>query len=196
MGYTAEHSARTRSRVIDAAGRLFRRHGFHGVGIDDIMAEASLTRGGFYAHFRSKEDLFVQVLTVELEFTTRLRDAREETPKNPRGAALERVAYYLAPENLKRVGAACTMAANISDLGRTSHTARAAFTNAFADLVAEFREVVAPRKQDRDQRAHAAIATCVGAIALARALTNKDIAAAVLESSSTAVMRELGYRTK
>ena len=196
MGYTQEHTRRTRARIIEAAGRLFRRHGFHGVGIDDLMAEAGLTRGGFYAHFRSKEDLFVSVLAEELEFTTRLRGARAESSKNPRRAAAQRVAYYLAPENLARVGAACTMAANISDLGRTSHRARSAFTQSFGGLVEEFRDIVAPQRPDREARALAAIATCVGAITLARALTDRAAAISVLESSENAVMRELGFRVR
>ena len=58
MGYSSDHKDRTRERVVTAAGRLFRRYGYNGVGIDEIMAAAGLTRGGFYAHLKSKRDRF------------------------------------------------------------------------------------------------------------------------------------------
>ena len=195
MGYTPEHTARTRRRILDAAARLFRRHGFQGVGIDEIMAEAGLTRGGFYAHFRSKEDLLVRVLAEELEFATRLRDARQANGAKGRQAALERVAYYLEPDNLRRIGSACTMAANVSDLGRASYQARRGFTRAFDALIDEFREIVAPRCRDRESRALAAVATCAGAIALARAVTDRQLTDEILTASKRSVLRTLGYTT-
>ncbi len=195
MGYSAEHTARTRARILEAAGRLFRRHGFQDACIEDIMADAGLTRGGFYAHFRSKEDLFVNVLAEELEFTMRLRQARDRANGSPRQEALARVRYYLAPDNLRRVGAACTMAANISDIGRTSVAARRAFAASFAALEKEFCEIVARRRcEDRSERALAAIAACVGAIALARAVADSAKSAQILRASEKAVMRELGFR--
>ena len=61
MPYTAAHKARTRSRIVESARRLFNRHGFEQVTIDQIMAHAGLTRGGFYNHFGSKDNLIVAV---------------------------------------------------------------------------------------------------------------------------------------
>lgn len=192
MGYSKAHTERVRRRILDSAGRLFRRHGFHGAAIDDIMADAGLTRGGFYAHFKSKEDLLTRVVEDELEFATRLREAREEDPDDV-GAALKRIEYYLAPGNLKRVGAACTLAANASDLGRSSRSARKAFTRSFHGLVEEFRAIVAIDAEAPDERALAAVCTCVGALAMARAVTDPALAERLLASSRSAVLRELGY---
>lgn len=193
MGYSREHTEQVRQRILESAGRLFRRHGFHGASIDDIMADAGLTRGGFYAHFKSKEDLLTHVVEEELEFAARLRDVREGDEEDPLTAALNRIEYYLAPGNLKRVGAACTLAANASDLGRSTRAARKAFTRSFRGLVDEFHEVVAPDADRRDERALAAVCTCVGALSMARAVTDSDLAEDILHASRDAVLRELGH---
>ena len=58
MPYSSEHKEQTRSRIVDAARRLFNRHGFEQVSIDRVMSEAGLTRGGFYHHFASKDELY------------------------------------------------------------------------------------------------------------------------------------------
>ena len=192
MGYSKEHTQKVRQRILDSAGRLFRRHGFHGAAIDEIMADAGLTRGGFYAHFKSKEDLLARVVEGELEFAARLRQAREELPGDS-AAAVSRIEHYLAPGNLKRVGAACTLAANASDLGRSSRAARNAFTRSFQGLVDEFREIVAGDAPEPDGRALAAVCTCVGALAMARAVTDPNLAEGLLASSRDAVLRELGH---
>jgi DNA-binding transcriptional regulator YbjK len=57
MPYAPEHKAEIRTRILDSARRLFNRNGLAAVSIDEIMAGAGLTRGGFYSYFDSKEDL-------------------------------------------------------------------------------------------------------------------------------------------
>jgi AcrR family transcriptional regulator len=58
MPYRPEHAAQTRARIVEAARRLFNRRGFEQVTIDQIMAAAGLTRGAFYHHFHSKNELY------------------------------------------------------------------------------------------------------------------------------------------
>jgi AcrR family transcriptional regulator len=57
MPYAPEHKEQTRARIVECARRMFNRHGFEAVSIDQIMASAGLTRGGFYHHFANKEAL-------------------------------------------------------------------------------------------------------------------------------------------
>ncbi|BDW94463.1 hypothetical protein MACH10_01480 [Thalassospira tepidiphila] len=59
MPYAPTHKPKTRIRIVNAASALFKKHGFENVTIDQVMAAAGLTRGGFYAHFKNKEALFV-----------------------------------------------------------------------------------------------------------------------------------------
>lgn len=67
MPYAPDHKQKTRKRILRAASRLFKARGFDNVTIDQVMAEAGLTRGGFYAHFRNKEDLFVATVGTGLD---------------------------------------------------------------------------------------------------------------------------------
>ena len=62
MPYTATHRTETKKKIIDSARRLFNRHGFESVSITQIMAGAGLTHGGFYSYFKSKSDLYAEVL--------------------------------------------------------------------------------------------------------------------------------------
>src|ERR1043166_7602020 len=84
MPYTSEHKARTRERIIHAARQLFNRHGFEAVSIDQIMARAKLTRGGFYHHFPSKDALYVEAVrsfTTCSPFAIRLARSRRPQPE-------------------------------------------------------------------------------------------------------------------
>src|SRR4029077_10604557 len=60
MKVTRKQAEKNRERVLDVAGRLFREKGFDGIGVDDLMKGAGLTHGGFYANFKSKEDLVAE----------------------------------------------------------------------------------------------------------------------------------------
>src|SRR5271156_2580855 len=62
MPYPAGHREGVRKKIVESARRLFNRGGFEGVSVDSIMADAGLTRGGFYNYFESKSDLYAEVL--------------------------------------------------------------------------------------------------------------------------------------
>ncbi|MCR9097689.1 MAG: TetR/AcrR family transcriptional regulator [bacterium] len=192
MGYSAEHTERTRRRIVEAAGRLFRRHGFAGAKIDEIMAEAELTRGGFYAHFDSKSDLFAAVMQDELEFTRQLRLAVE---RDPEGGAEEAIAYYLDPANRRKIARGCTVVSNAADLARANAATRKRFARSFDDLVVEFA-AIARGQSEEEQRARglAALSTCVGAVVLARALQGEDRIEELLESARSGALAALDGR--
>src|SRR5882724_458040 len=67
MRVSREKAAENREKIVDVAARLFREHGFDGVGVDTIMKQAGLTHGGFYGHFGSKDDLAAEAVTRALE---------------------------------------------------------------------------------------------------------------------------------
>src|SRR4029079_13150830 len=82
-----------RQKVIDVASRLFREHGFDGIGLKDLMKGAGLTHGAFYKQFASKEDLAAQASRRALESASRRWSAAiAAKPKDPLGAV---VAFYL-----------------------------------------------------------------------------------------------------
>ena len=103
MRYEKGHKDATRARIVDVASRQFRENGVAAAGLAGIMAEAGLTNGAFYAHFKSKEDLLRAVLADALgRRETTLRTASE------RGAGLEAtIRDYLSPRHRDDPGRKC-----------------------------------------------------------------------------------------
>ncbi len=190
MRYPPEHKERTRRRILREAARLFRRRGYHGVGIDGIMSAVGLTRGGFYGHFRSKAALFAEVLRGEHDFNRRMRARRSPDRAALTREAHEIVAGYLDPANRERVGRGCFLAALSPDVARAGGTARAAYAERLDELVGEFsRGLEDP--QPRDPRALASVALCVGGLVLSRAVGEPRFADAISRACRDAVREQL-----
>src|SRR5689334_23095616 len=99
MRYAPEHNEEARERILAAASRLFRTHGIAAVGLAKIMAEADLTVGTFYTHFKSKEDLVREALLRALQ----TRNA--ELEKALQAGDLEMaVRAYLSPKHCDAPG--------------------------------------------------------------------------------------------
>lgn len=185
MRYGPEHKGRTRERILREAGRLFRRHGYRGVGIDRIMAGAHLTRGGFYAHFSSKEALFAAVLDQGTDFVRRLREARDGgAPESVEGACAV-VSAYLDPSNREKVARGCSLATLTQDVPRTGPAAGAAYARRVRELAGELEAHLPadlPRRERRE-RALAAVTLCVGGIAVGRSVGDEKLAREVLRTA-------------
>ena len=156
MPQSATRKARTRAEIFDHAARLFRLRGYGGTNIDDIMLAAGLTRGAFYAHFTSKDDLFAEAIRAGHGLLAR---ARSDGPQ----AAVE---GYLAKDDLAANALACTLAALPGDVARAPLPARLAYANALYGLIGELGRSRG-RKLDADATVAAILA--VGAVSLARA---------------------------
>jgi AcrR family transcriptional regulator len=189
MGYTPEHKARTRERVVDAAARLFRRYGYNGVGIDDIMAAANLTRGGFYAHFESKQDLFAAALSQELELARQLR--RSADADRPRGTARALIDFYLDDANRARIARLCPLVSLSADVARCGADASAAYTATLRGLLEEIAERIPAAPADAQARALVAVALCVGGVVLAHAVSDDELAASLLHACRERAMSEV-----
>lgn len=190
MRYQPDYKAASRQKILDTAARLFRRHGYDGVGIDKIMGEAGMTRGGFYGHFRSKAALFEAVLAREADFVVRMKRRPGNTKHALATQAMAVVRGYLAPENRDRIAGGCTMASLSVDVARASKGSRAAFGEMYRELAAEFARGL-PRAKPDDPRALVSVALCVGGVILARAVGDPSLANAIAEACEQAVEREL-----
>jgi TetR/AcrR family transcriptional repressor of nem operon len=156
MPQNPARTARTRAEILDHAGRLFRLRGHAGTNIDDIMLAAGLTRGAFYAHFKSKDELFTEIVVAGTGLRTRLRGAEP-------AAALK---AYLDKSELAATGQGCILAALPSDISRAPLIARLAYANI---LYATIAELARTRKRRLDADATVAAILAVGAVTLARA---------------------------
>jgi AcrR family transcriptional regulator len=173
--------------VVEAAARLFRRYGYNGVGIDDIMAAAGMTRGGFYAHFRSKQELFAAALGEQSELARRLRSG-EGDAERPSGSARALIEFYFGAADRALVTSLCPLVSLSVDVARGDAQASAAYTETLRDLVGEIARRIPAPAEDARQRALAAVALCVGAAVLGHAVNDERLAA---ELSSTCRERAL-----
>lgn len=191
MGYSKEHVERTRLRILDQAGSLFRRFGYKGVGIDKIMNAADLTRGGFYAHFKSKAHLFRDVVGAQFNFTKQLETLKSTPPNEVGNRVLFAIRHYLAADKRDHIGAACTMAASAIDVASAGEETKAEFERRLDELLSQLKSL---SKEDGfnlcDKRARAVLALSVGGLVLARAC-NDVYAGELLDACYEEVERSL-----
>jgi TetR/AcrR family transcriptional repressor of nem operon len=175
MPQNPARTARTRAEILDHAGRLFRLRGYAGTNIDDIMLAAGLTRGAFYAHFKSKDDLFAEAVIAGTGLRQRLRGA------DP-AAVLK---AYLDKAELVASQPTCLLAALPSDIARAPLVARLAYSNL---LQAAIAEVAGAKRRKLDADATVAVILAVGAMALARASGDTRLSDWLLRCAHRAVV--------
>ena len=111
----------THERIVDAAARAIRRHGYAGVGVADVMKEAGLTHGGFYAHFESRDALLVEALArAGRDSARRRRACRGGAAGKGVSAFRSLVETYLADRHLASMDTGCPVAALGCDMPRQS----------------------------------------------------------------------------
>ncbi len=192
MPYPAGHRERVKSEIIDSARRLFNRYGFENVSVEQIMAGAGLTHGGFYSYFKSKSDLYVDVLDcffTNPEWKNCWEGVEVDLSATDVGAQIVRA--YLSRQHFEDVENSCPMVALPTDVARSDETARRAFQTVFQAMVSALRRGSAvPGRQGR-VTAQAIAALCVGGMVVARAMVDRA-AADELRDACSAVAVELG----
>ena len=124
MRYAPEHKEKTRTRILAAAGRVFRRLGYHAAGVDAVMAEAGLTAGGFYAHFDSKQALLAEAIEyVRAESCE--RRASWTGDRSGREWIEGFLGGYLSNGHRRRIENGCPLAALLSEVSRADDEAKA-----------------------------------------------------------------------
>ena len=179
MPYTQEHKSRTRARIVESARLLFNRHGFSGVSIDDIMAEAGLTRGGFYNHFSAKDELYAEVVAGVLACD----EAKRWSSRKPAGSAITRefIGAYLSQQHFDNRDNSCPLMALPSDVARGGEPVKRAYRQVLEYMVGNLEQGLSG-PQSR-QRALALAALCIGGMAVARAVDDKQTAHEIREAA-------------
>jgi TetR/AcrR family transcriptional regulator, transcriptional repressor for nem operon len=170
MPYTAEHKQRTRAKIVECARILFNRHGFDQVSIDDVMKEAGLTRGGFYSHFSSKDELYaaaVQSFTTCSPLGLRLASA-PGAPPPPLEVARIWIEMYLSDETLADVDRHCPLIALPSDVARAGLKPRASYTALVDNMRLVFRAALSASDANAERKALLLVSLCVGGMVIAR----------------------------
>jgi TetR/AcrR family transcriptional regulator, transcriptional repressor for nem operon len=117
MRYSQEHKAQNHDNILSVAARSFREHGGDSSGIGTVMKKVGLTKGGFYRHFESKDDLFVEA--VARAFDEMGRGMVEVSESAPEGQALRAmIEHYLSARHANSPGTGCVLSALGPELAR------------------------------------------------------------------------------
>jgi TetR/AcrR family transcriptional repressor of nem operon len=171
----------THDRIVRTAARAIRQRGFSGVGVAEVMKEAGLTHGGFYAHFSSRTALLAEASDrAGAEGVAALRQIALAAPPGRQLAAL--VDAYLSVEHLKAAEFGCPVAALACEMPRQDGEVRAAASARIQDFLALIQELTPGRSTARLQQAQAVLAGLVGTLVLARAVDDPQLSAAMLEA--------------
>ena len=188
MRYSKEHKQETHTRIVKKAAVLLREKGAHGVGVADLMKEAGLTHGGFYAHFDSREALVIEAFAYAMDRSTeRWRQIAAQTPPDKRLATI--VDSYLTTVHRDDPGHGCAVPALGAEIARESPKTRKAFAarlDQMLDMIAEQMPDV-PRKAARKQ-AMAMLATMAGTLLLARIAGNGELSDDILAAGREATL--------
>jgi TetR/AcrR family transcriptional repressor of nem operon len=178
----------THERIVDVAARAIRRRGFAGVGVADVMKEAGLTHGGFYAHFESRDALLVEALErAGRDSGAAVTRALERRAAKRVSAFRAFVDAYLADEHLTSLDTGCPVAALACDIPRQSDAVREASAARVRRLVAGVQSAL-----PNASRATASVVagTLVGTLQLARALGANADGRALLSAARRALVEQ------
>jgi TetR/AcrR family transcriptional repressor of nem operon len=173
----------THARIVEAAARAIRRSGYSGTGVADIMKDAGLTHGGFYAHFASREAMLAEAADrAGADGVSAV--ARVAAAAPPQQALQAMMRAYLSKAHVEAVETGCGVAALCSETPRQAPEVRRAATRRIKEMI----DLVARESPDwgrpgAHEHALVTVATMVGALVLARAVDDARLSDALREAA-------------
>jgi len=184
MRHSKAEKAKTHKRIVAIASKRFREEGLAGVGIADLMKEAGLTVGGFYKHFKSRDDLVAEAVGSALGHWKRKMDAAAADAPPVTYESL--VNDYLTESHRNRPGTGCPVGALAGDIARSDKRTRAAVTREIRDSIEWLATLIhgTNRKEKGAARSQAILTYCalVGAIGVARAVSDERLSREILKT--------------
>src|SRR5579863_5529471 len=196
MPYPVGHRNAVRKKIVQSARRLFNRHGFDGVSLQQVMAGAGLTHGGFYSYFANKSDLYVEVLGcffTDPEWKNCWEGVDVDLTSSEVGPQVVRA--YLSQQHFEDVENSCPMTALPTDVSRSGPGPKSAFETIFQAMVRvlEGSSIQNGRPRPRRETAQAIAALCVGGMVVARAMADRAIADELREACMAVALKLGGW---
>ena len=192
MPYPVGHRAEIKKDIIDSARKLFNRHGFESVSLNQIMAGVGLTHGGFYSYFKSKSDLYAEVLGcffTDPHWKNCWEGVHVDLSSTDVGPQVVRA--YLSRQHFEDVENSCPMVALPTDVARSGVSAKRAFETVFKAMVNVLERSLVQNGQRRHTTAQGIAALSIGGMVVARTMVDRAHADE-LRSACMAVALDLG----
>jgi len=195
MRYDAEHKEKTRKRVLKEAARAIRQEGPERVGVAGVMARAGLTHGGFYAHFKSKDELVAAAIGEMFE-DARKRFAINADGYPPDEGLIRHIDFYLSQAHRDARATGCAIVALAADLPRLEDgPAREAYSQGALGMARRIAGLLAELGHEgAEDLGRSVVAELVGSLSLARAVSDPEQSDRILAASRRALKQRLGLR--
>jgi len=170
MRYEPEHKTRTRDRIVRNAARKFRAEGLTRAGVAGLMKASGLTVGGFYKHFRSKDELLADAIAHAFSDTEKVYSSLQNMPREERWKEIVRL--YLSPEHCDHPETGCPVAALAPEIARAKFSVRKGVSGLMKERTNQWVEFMPGRTaEEREQNFLVIFSAMVGAVSVARLLT-------------------------
>ena len=183
----SEQKVQTRQRILEGAGRGFRKAGFGGIGVDGLAKEAGVTSGAFYVHFDSKAHAFRESIAqgmAELRGGVQYYQAEHGRAWWP-----EFVRFYLGPKRRCDLSESCTLQTMPTEVARSDEASRTTFENALRDVAQAIVDgPISPGAPPDIETACAALSSLIGAVTLARAVGSEAFAEKIAGAAEHALL--------
>ena len=172
MRYEPEHKSRTRNRIVRNAARKLRAEGLSGPGVASVMKASGLTVGGFYKHFRSKDELLADAIAEGfLESGEKIYSSLQSLPREDMWKELVRL--YLSPEHCDHPDSGCPVAALAPEMARAKLGVRKRISGLITNRAERWVEFMPGRTAaERQQNFSVIFSAMAGAVSVARILTD------------------------
>src|ERR1700683_285994 len=194
MPYPASHRIEVRRRIIESARKLFNRHGFESVSVTQVMAGAGLTHGGFYTYFRSKSDLYSEVLGcffTDPNWKSCWKGVKVDLSSSDVGPQVVRA--YLSRQHFEDVENSCPMVALPTDVSRSGESARRAFETVFTAMVSVLERSMTQNGRPRRTIAQDTAALCIGGMIVYRTVVDRAVADQLREDCMSVALQIGGW---
>lgn len=192
MPYSKKHKAETRQKILDSAIKLFSTRGFNQVTIDELMQDAGLTRGAFYAHFENKQVVYAKAIIAgarksRINQTVPADISLEEWSQ-------ELLMGYLSEEHVQQKISPCPLAFLVTDIANSEKEVKATYTRMFKLLNKTIQAQMVNNAECSKQDILATTAMMIGGVAIGRALDDDGMTKQLLESCQSASMGLLSIK--
>ena len=181
MGHSKAQKTRTHKRIVSIASKRFREKGLAGFGIAEVMKEAGLTVGGFYKHFDSRDDLVAEAVSSAFGGWKRRVDAAASG--GPSISLAKLIDSYLNEAHRDNPGTGCAFCALAPEIARSDKRTRALTSEQVRNDI-QLIATLLPGEDKRTARSRAIVtfSALVGAMSLARAVSNEALSREILKT--------------
>jgi TetR/AcrR family transcriptional repressor of nem operon len=171
---TKEQAEQNRQLIVETASRMFRLRGMENVAVADIMKESGFTHGGFYNHFKSKDELAAEAIASAFDIVASDLAERLASGKHPQESLASFVTRYLSPPHRDAKSGGCPASALCVDAARNGKSIQTAFVKGIETYLEIIAAQMGGEEQEARQQAIALFGGLVGAMLLSRAVKKSD----------------------